>query len=90
MCPRASRKIPDGKLVRVDLDVSDRIDQATITGDFFVEPPSAREAFEAAIEGHPRTVDRDRLRSALAAVEATPIGFSIDDLADLTREALDD
>ncbi|WP_181685189.1 lipoate protein ligase C-terminal domain-containing protein [Halorhabdus salina] len=88
MTPQASKKVPDGKLVRVDIDVEERIDTVTITGDFFVEPPEARRDLETAIEGHPVDVDRETILAALEAVEATLIGFAASDLADLTMEAL--
>ncbi|MFW5955842.1 MAG: hypothetical protein ACOCQY_00380 [Halorhabdus sp.] len=88
MPTRTSKKVPDGKLVRLDLDADDRIRSVTITGDFFVEPPAARRELEAAIEGHPVDVNRERLLNDLEAVEATLLGFSRSDLVDLTLEAL--
>jgi len=90
MTPRVSKKVPDGKLVRVEIDVEARIEDVTITGDFFVEPPEARSELEAAIEGHNANADHQTILSALETVDATLIGFSIDDLADLTMEALDE
>ena len=88
MPTRTSKKVPDGKLVRLDLDADDRIRSVTITGDFFVEPPQARRELETAIEGYPADVDRETILAALEAVEATLIGFAASDLADLTMEAL--
>jgi hypothetical protein len=90
MSPRASKKVPDGKLVRVDIEADDRIGDVRITGDFFVEPPEARSELEAAIEGHETDVDREGLLESLESVKATLVGFSIEDLTDLTMEALDE
>ncbi|MFB6202325.1 MAG: hypothetical protein ABEI98_09980 [Halorhabdus sp.] len=90
MPPRASKKVPDGKLVRVDVEVEDRIDDVRLTGDFFVEPPAARADIETAIEGHSVDVDRETILAAVEGVDATLIGFSAADVADLTMEALDD
>ncbi|AKH97544.1 hypothetical protein HLASF_1055 [Halanaeroarchaeum sulfurireducens] len=85
---RSSKKVPDGKLIRVDLTYDDRIESVTITGDFFLEPPEAREELERAIEGHPNDVERDELLVAIQDVDASLIGFTAGDLADVTREAL--
>jgi len=90
MPPRASKKVPDGKLVRVDVEAEDRIDDVRLTGDFFVEPHAARRDIEAAIEGHAVDVDRETILAAVEDVEATLIGFSAADVADLTMEVLDD
>ncbi|QGN06746.1 hypothetical protein Hrd1104_05200 [Halorhabdus sp. CBA1104] len=90
MPTRTSKNVPDGKLVRVDIEADDRIDDVRITGDFFVEPPQARRDLESELEGHDADADRETIIAALETVEATLIGFSIDDLADLTMEALDE
>jgi len=90
MPTRASKKVPDGKLVRVDVVTDERIDEVRLTGDFFVEPPAARREIETAIEGHAVNVDRETVLAAVESVDATLIGFSAGDIADLTTEALDD
>lgn len=81
-------KVPDGKLVEVSVTVSDRIEGARVTGDFFLEPPSARAELERAIEGHSTDVERETLVEAIAAVDAALIGFDAGDLADATLEAI--
>lgn len=83
-----SVKVPDGKLVRVTATFEDTIEAVRITGDFFLEPPAAREDLEAAIEGHPVDVTREQLIEAIEAVDATLIGFGPADLADATLEAV--
>ena len=85
---RSSKKVPNGKLIRVDLTYDDRIESVTISGDFFLEPPEAREELERAIEGHSNDVDREELLAAIRTVDASLIGFTAGDLADVTREAL--
>jgi lipoate-protein ligase A len=85
----ASTKVPDGKLVTVAVTYGDRIESVTITGDFFLEPPEARSDLEAAIEGHPTDVSRERLHTAIEDVDAQLIGFGVADLADITLEALE-
>lgn len=84
----ASIKPPDGKLVNLAVTHDETIEDVTITGDFFLEPPSARRELEKALTGHPVDVDKETLITAIEAVDATLIGFDADDLATATMEAL--
>lgn len=84
-----SVKVPDGKLVRVAASYDGTIESVTITGDFFLEPSAAREDLEAAIEGFDTDVSREELVDAIDAVDADLIGFSAEDLATATMEALE-
>ncbi|MUV89974.1 hypothetical protein GJ629_08770 [Halapricum sp. CBA1109] len=81
-------KVPDGKLIEVTLEATDRIEDVRLTGDFFLEPPSARADLEAAIAGHPTDVDRETLVEAIDGVDARLIGFDADHLAAATLEAI--
>lgn len=83
-----SVKVPDGKLVRVELRYDDTIDEVQITGDFFLEPPEALTDLEAAIEGQPADVSETALVEAISAVEAELVGFDAADLAGVTVAAL--
>jgi hypothetical protein len=83
-----SVKVPDGKLVQVDVTYGDDIEDVAITGDFFLQPPEALADLEAAIEGQPADVDAETLAERIAAVDADLIGFSASDLAEVTVEAL--
>lgn len=83
-----SVKVPDGKLVQVDVTYGDDIEDVAITGDFFLQPPEALADLEAAIEGQPADVDAENLAERIAAVDADLIGFSASDLAEVTVEAL--
>ena len=83
-----SVKVPDGKLVRVTASFEDTIETVRITGDFFLEPPDAREDLEAAIEGHPVDVSEGELIEAIERVDAQLIGFAPSDLAEATLEAI--
>lgn len=84
----ASIKPPNGKLVNVAVTYEDTVEAVTITGDFFLEPPSARRELEQALVGHPVDVEKATLIEAIEAVDATLIGFDADDLATVTMEAL--
>lgn len=59
-------KIPGGKLVVVDLQVLDgRLNHVRLSGDFFLEPPEALDAIDAALEGLPEDTDAERLAQAV-------------------------
>ncbi|MFW5905704.1 MAG: hypothetical protein ACOCUO_02540 [archaeon] len=83
-----SVKVPDGKLVRVSLTYDDRIRSASVTGDFFLEPPEALSDLEAAMEGLPTDVGESELVAAIETVDAHLIGFGPADLAEATMEAI--
>lgn len=83
-----SVKVPDGKLVRVSVTYDETIESVRITGDFFLEPPSALEDLEAAIEGLPADASGADVVEAVEQVDAHLIGFGAEDLAAATMEAL--
>ncbi|WP_322998031.1 biotin--protein ligase [Castellaniella sp.] len=79
-------KIPGGKLVVVDLQVLDgRLRHVRLSGDFFLEPPEALDAINAALEGLPADADAAQLtravnRALAADVEMfglTPEGIAV-------------
>jgi lipoate---protein ligase len=85
-------KVPGGKLVVVDFDVVDGlISHFHLAGDFFLEPDTALEAIDSAVNGIP--VDSDARRFAEAVQSALPrdavlLGFSADAVATTIRRAL--
>ncbi|WP_210480065.1 biotin/lipoate A/B protein ligase family protein [Naasia sp. SYSU D00948] len=85
-------KVPGGKLVVVDLDeVDGRIANFRLAGDFFLEPDSALEAIDAAVNGMSIDADPSQLagaiRSALPA-DAVLLGFSPEAVATAMRRAI--
>lgn len=61
-------KIPGGKLVVVDLDVSDGVlSEVRVAGDFFLEPDEALEAVNRALEGAPADTDAQGLAARIDA-----------------------
>ncbi|MGN6426133.1 MAG: lipoate--protein ligase family protein [Leifsonia sp.] len=85
-------KVPGGKLVVVDLEVVDgRIAQFQLAGDFFLEPDTALEAIDAAVNG--LAAESDAKTIAAAVKEALPegailLGFSPEAVAVAIRRAL--
>ncbi|MGN6126545.1 MAG: lipoate--protein ligase family protein [Humibacter sp.] len=85
-------KVPGGKLVVVDLDVVDgAIANFHLAGDFFLEPDSALEAIDAAVNGLSAEADSaaiaDAVRRALPA-DAVLLGFSPEAVAVAIRRSL--
>jgi len=85
-------KVPGGKLVVVDLDVVDNtITGFRLAGDFFLEPDSALESINAAVNGLPADTDAVRLAAAVQRSlpeGATMLGFSPEGVATAIRRAL--
>ncbi len=85
-------KVPGGKLVAADVDVTGgRLAAVAISGDFFLEPDDALDAINAAFTGLPADTDAAALTSAVEAAigpEATMIGFSAESVAIAVRRAL--
>jgi lipoate-protein ligase A len=85
-------KVPGGKLVVVDLDVVDgAIANFHLAGDFFLEPDSALEAIDRAVNGLSADTDAkamaDAVRRALPA-DAVLLGFSPESVAVAIRRSL--
>jgi lipoate-protein ligase A len=85
-------KVPGGKLVVVDLDVVDgAIANFHLAGDFFLEPDSALETIDAAVNGVAADADAktiaDAVRRALPA-DAVLLGFSPEAVAVAVRRSL--
>ncbi|HXD61542.1 MAG TPA: biotin/lipoate A/B protein ligase family protein [Lacisediminihabitans sp.] len=85
-------KVPGGKLVVVDLDVVDgAIANFRLAGDFFLEPDSALERIDSAINGLPESADAVQLASAVRHAlpeDATLLGFSPEAVAVAIRRSL--
>ncbi|GEC76126.1 lipoate--protein ligase family protein [Microbacterium maritypicum] len=85
-------KVPGGKLVVVDLEIEDdRIARFRLAGDFFLEPDSALDDINAAVNGLP--VESDATVIANAVCGALPdgaqlLGFSPEAVGTAVRRAL--
>ncbi len=85
-------KVPGGKLVVVDLNVSDGIlRDVSVSGDFFLDPDEALELINAALTGMPAEASASQLADAVTAAmppEAVLFGFSAAAVAITVRRAL--
>ena len=88
---RSQRKVPDGKLVRLDAVCEQHIiTNIRITGDFFVHPEEAlftieRELNTMGLTGNEEDLAR-KVGSIISATGATLVGFEADDIAYLLKE----
>ena len=85
-------KVPGGKLVVVDLDVVDgRLAEVRVAGDFFLEPDSALDAINAALNGLPVEAEAPAIVKAVQAAlpaDAVLLGFAADSIATAVRRAV--
>jgi len=85
-------KMPGGKLVVIDLDVRDgRLAKVQLSGDFFLEPDSALQIINAALEGQPEQASEMALANVVR--DALPpdvmmYGLSPEAIAVAVRRAL--
>jgi lipoate-protein ligase A len=85
-------KVPGGKLVVVDLETRDGVIQDFhLAGDFFLEPDTALESINRAVNGLPADSDAKRLGEAISAAlpkDAVLLGFTAESVATTIRRAL--
>ncbi|MBG6055257.1 lipoate-protein ligase A [Salinibacterium sp. CAN_S4] len=85
-------KVPGGKLVVVDLEVEGGVISGfRLAGDFFLEPDSALEAIDSAINGMPADSEAAAFAKAISAAlpaGALLLGFSPEAVATTIRRAL--
>lgn len=84
-------KVPDGKLVVIDLEVeNDRICHVELSGDFFLLPEDAIWRLTAAIEGAPADSTEEELSQRVhgAAQDAELIGITPEGVAIAVRRAM--
>ncbi|WP_417507480.1 lipoate--protein ligase family protein [Microbacterium sp.] len=85
-------KVPGGKLVVVDLEIEDdRIARFRLAGDFFLEPDSALDDINAAVNGLPAETDSTAIAAAVRSAlpdGAQLLGFSPEAVGTAVRRAL--
>ena len=86
---RAGKKVPGGKLLRVEFYCNGAvITSAKITGDFFLHPEEGLSHLEDALLGGMRTMQQ-RLDTAVSEHDLELIGFSVVDIIELVQGAFD-
>ena len=87
---KASVKVPDGKLVKVQTEGDNVFETVNIRGDFFIEPAEKLYELENSLKGLSRDSSRDELIEKLETVDAELIGFSRKDIAEAVKQSLGD
>ncbi|MFC4555678.1 lipoate--protein ligase family protein [Georgenia faecalis] len=89
---RGEYKVPGGKLVAVDVEVQDgRLRDVHLSGDFFLEPDSALEDINAALDGMPQDAGVEQLAHAIEVALADDVrlvGFTPEAVGIAVRRAL--
>ncbi|WP_250444490.1 biotin/lipoate A/B protein ligase family protein [Actinotalea sp. C106] len=89
---RGEYKVPGGKLVAVEVEVTDgRLSRVAVSGDFFLEPDDALESIDAALLGMPQTATVAQLTTMVESVlgdHVTMVGFNPEAVAIAVRRAL--
>ncbi len=88
----ASEKIKGGKLVRINVEYGDRIEDVKITGDFFMHPEETLFEIEDALRGvdakEGEAAIAERISTLVAERKAQLIGVAPEDIARVLRMAI--
>ena len=86
------RKIPGGKLIRLEVLFSNNIEHIKITGDFFLHPEEMLEDIVNACSGLSLPMDGNELRCQLEKIRQDRagqfIGVGIEDIVSMLEEAV--
>ena len=89
---QAKQKVKEGKVVKVEVDCDNVINDIKITGDFFIHPEDILDEIEKSIIGLERSASIEtitsNIKSRIADRDVQMIGISPESIALLIREAL--
>lgn len=89
---KAIRKVPGGKLIRIDILYADRIQTVKITGDFFLHPEDTLPEIEHILSSAELPLQKEILvrevRDTLRLFDAVLVGVSPEDIVDVLDEAV--
>ena len=87
---KASYKVEDGKMVKIELDVQDEtVEEVRIRGDFFLQPPEKLGTLESSLQELNVDSTVDEVAAKLEPVDADLIGFSHRDIGKAFRKAVE-
>lgn len=84
----AVRKVLGGKLIRVDVEYSDGIEDIKITGDFFLHPEELISGIEKGVIGCKIEGVLDRINKILLENNGQLIGITPEDIMLTIKEAI--
>jgi lipoate---protein ligase len=89
---QSSKKVSGGKLIRLDVTYSDKVDQVKITGDFFLHPEDFISTIEESLSGIDIPVNSmlltQKIEQLIRENDATLIGISPEDIVLVLEEAV--
>ena len=85
---KVSLKVPGGKLIQVEAEFKDDLEQISITGDFFIEPPEALEKIEGSLIGLSKDFTRSDVVKRVSEIDADLIGFAPEHIAECLEEVV--
>ncbi len=92
MITHSSRKVKEGKIVKVEVECEDVIKKLKITGDFFLHPEDVLDDIEKTMVGLKKDVSFETLFLKIDDIvknnDARMIGISPESIAEVLREAL--
>ncbi|MDO8538720.1 MAG: lipoate protein ligase C-terminal domain-containing protein [archaeon] len=92
MLKEFSKKVPQGKLVRLKIDFDSKINSIQINGDFFLHPEEAITKIENSLIGSKISESIDffeqNISNSLKKQNAQFIGLNANDLAQIIKEAI--
>jgi lipoate-protein ligase A len=88
----AIRKVPGGKMIRIDVVFTKSLEKVSITGDFFLFPEDALDEVEAALRGVDLPLDPETITATIEEIlrshKAELIGVSPLEITATLQEAL--
>ncbi|NJD52030.1 MAG: hypothetical protein FIB07_04100 [Candidatus Methanoperedens sp.] len=92
MIAHCSRKVKEGKIVKVEVEFDDVIKKLRITGDFFLHPEEVLDDIEKSMVGLKKNVSSDamviKIRNIVRDYNTQMIGISPESIAEVLKEAL--
>ncbi|MFB6208113.1 MAG: biotin/lipoate A/B protein ligase family protein [Candidatus Nanohaloarchaea archaeon] len=86
---KASVKVPSGKMVKAEVNVSENeLKEVSIRGDFFIEPPEALEELEEELTGLDIDAEKAEYLATVDEVKGKMIGFSAEHVYEAIQEAV--
>ena len=81
-----SKKVENGKLVKINAELGEKFEDVKVHGDFFIEPADKLGNIRGLIEGLERDFDREKVIDRIESLEAELIGFSAEDVVDVLEK----
>ena len=89
---QSSKKVSGGKLIRLDVTYSAKVERVKITGDFFLHPEDFISTIEESLSGTDIPIDSSMLirkvEQLIQENEAMLIGVSAEDIVSVLEEAV--